>query len=111
MSMYSEKLKNINDNIDGIIASCFVGFDGLIIESVGQNNGLDIELISATFASVIKNLKNKENNVIELMAVFQKDVVFIRVMEDGFICVVMGQDGNIGRAKLETKKLGNRFME
>jgi predicted regulator of Ras-like GTPase activity (Roadblock/LC7/MglB family) len=107
----SQKLSQLNANIDGVIASCFVGFDGLIIEKVGRDNGLDVELISATFASVVKNLKNQHNELMELMATFQQDVVFIRVMEDGFVCIVMGQDGNIGRAKLEAKKLGKNFME
>ena len=107
----SEKLNNLNSGIDGVIASCFVGFDGLMIERAGKNNGLDVELISATFATVIKSLKNKDNEITELMAIFEKDVVFIRVMEDGFICIVMGQDGNIGRAKLEAKRLGKKFME
>jgi predicted regulator of Ras-like GTPase activity (Roadblock/LC7/MglB family) len=107
----NQKLSDINSNIDGAIASCFVGYDGLVIEKVGRENGLDIDFISAIFASVIKSLKNQENEISELMATFQKDVVFIRVMEDGFICIVMGQDGNIGRAKLETKRLGKKFME
>lgn len=107
----SEKLRNIQANVDGAIAASFVGYDGLIIERVGQNNGLDVEFISATFASVVKSLKNQENELMELMATFQQDIVFIRVMEDGFICIVMGQDANIGRAKLEAKKLGKKFME
>jgi predicted regulator of Ras-like GTPase activity (Roadblock/LC7/MglB family) len=111
MSTYLEKLANLNSSIDGVIASCFVGYDGLIIERIGGSNGLDVEFICATFTSVVNSLKNQENEVIELMATFQKDVVLIRVMEDGFICIVMSQDGNIGRAKLESKKLGKKFME
>ena len=108
----SEKLTSINNSVDGVIASCFVGYDGMLIERVGGNNGLDVELISAIFASVVKELKNQEDNeLLEMVAIFQQDLVFIKVMEEGFLCIVMGQDGNIGRAKLEAKKLGKKMME
>jgi len=106
-----EKLASISSSIDGSLASCFVGYDGLLIEKTNTGNDVDVDLIAATFASVIKNLRSQDNDVIDVVVVFQKDVVFIRTMEDGFLCIVMGQDGNIGRAKLEAKRLGTKFME
>lgn len=111
MNSSTKKLEIINASIEGVIASCFVGYDGLIIDSVGTYGDLGIDLTGATFASVIKILKNETNEAVELIVTFKKDLILVRIMEDGFICVIMSRDANIGRAKLATKNFGTKFLE
>jgi predicted regulator of Ras-like GTPase activity (Roadblock/LC7/MglB family) len=106
------KIDNIIQEVDGCIGSFFSGYDGIVIfksEKIGQSS-LNSDYVAANFVSVIKNLSFEENKLSDIVVSFDKNIIAIRVMEDGFIGVIMTQDANIGRAKLELRKLGGRFL-
>jgi predicted regulator of Ras-like GTPase activity (Roadblock/LC7/MglB family) len=98
--------------IDGCMCVFFSGYDGMIIfkhETMMQAT-IDPDYVAANFVSVLKNLSSEENGLTDILASFKNNTIAIHVMEDGFFGVIMSQDGNIGRAKLELKKLGRRFL-
>ena len=105
------KIEKLADEIDGCSCAFFSGYDGIIIfKDQKQPCSIDPDFAAANFVSVIKNLTSKENELSEIMVSFSKSIVAIHVMEDGFIGLILSQDANVGRAKLELRKFGRRFM-
>ena len=102
---------NIANNIDGCVCAFFCGYDGIIIfKKENQKSTIDPDYFAANFVSVIKKINIDENQLEEIIASFKSNSVAIHIMEDGFMGIIMSLDGNIGRAKLEMKKLGKRFL-
>lgn len=101
------KLKKLCDDVDGSTGAFYCGFDGVIIGLYqSRKTDVDMELIGANFASVIKNIKD----VSDILATFKNEIVAIKISQDGFIGVVMSKDCNLGRLKLELNKLGGDFL-
>lgn len=106
---------NLNDTlnaIDGATQTFFCGYDGVMIEKFeSQKSVLDSDLFAANCVTVFKNLKMADNKFKEMICSFEKCLVVVRLLDDGFIGVTMGLDGNIGRAKLELNKYGSVFYK
>lgn len=105
------KLDDLCSNVDGTTASFLCGFDGMLIGStIKIKTNLDIDLFAANFATVIKNTNSGVEKLHDIIATFDSFVVCIRVIEDGFLGIVMGKDGNIGRAKFELTRIGGNIF-
>lgn len=111
MDKLQEKLRKLLTDIDGSCDAFFSGYDGMIIaqHTITKTN-VDAELICANFVSVIKILR-ESGSLKDIIVTFDKHTLIIKVMEDGFVCIIIGVDGNLGRAKLEASKLGKIFLE
>jgi predicted regulator of Ras-like GTPase activity (Roadblock/LC7/MglB family) len=98
------KLKKICDEVDGSTGAFFCGFDGMMIAKYELRQAdVDMDLVAANFASVIKNLKD----VSDIIATFKTSIVAIKISQDGFIGILMSKDGNLGRLKLELNRVGD----
>ncbi len=106
-----EKLRNVLSEIDGSCDAFFSGYDGMIITRYTNiKTNLDADLICANFVSVIKIMR-ESGSLKDIIVSFEKHTLIIKVMEDGFVCIIIGVDGNLGRAKLEASKLSKNFLE
>jgi predicted regulator of Ras-like GTPase activity (Roadblock/LC7/MglB family) len=94
--------------IDGATDIFFCGYDGIVVE---RSHGSDIDMLAAHCATAFKKISIENNGFKEMICVFEKSFLVVRWMEDGFLGVLMGLDGNIGRAKLELNKYGRRFYQ
>jgi len=111
MDAFTEKTLNLLNNIDGACEGAFCGMDGIIISKYTLLSvPLDMELICANFVTVIKTLKSMGNNPKDIITTFEKHTIFIKVLEEGFVCLIMNVDGNLGRAKLECSRLPKGFV-
>lgn len=106
---------NLNDtlkSIDGATDIFFCGYDGIVIEKFSnQNSNIDSELFAASLATTHNKMKIEGNKFKELICVFEKNVVVAKWMDDGFLGIIMGLDGNIGRAKLELNRYGSVYYK
>jgi predicted regulator of Ras-like GTPase activity (Roadblock/LC7/MglB family) len=110
MDKFTERLKILLENIDGGCEALFCGYDGLTIaRHISNQTPLDGEILCANFVSVIKTLQKTSANPKDIIVTFEKHTIFIRILDDGFVCVIMNVDGNLGRAKLECSKLTKDF--
>jgi len=101
------KLKKICDEVDGSIGAFFCGLDGICIGLYrSRQSDTDMELLAANFASVIRNIKEAS----DIVVTFKSEVVAIKIVQEGFVGVVMPRDGNLGRLKLELNKVGGDFL-
>ncbi len=106
---------NLSDtlrSIDGATEIFFCGYDGIVIEkfSVMQTT-IDADLFAANCATTFNKMRIENNKFKEMICVFEKNVVVAKWMDDGFLGVIMGLDGNIGRAKLELNRYGSVFYK
>ena len=101
-------LRETLESIDGATDIFFCGYDGLVIDKYGV---ADTDLLAATYATVHRHLIHDNQSFKEMICIFDKSFVVVRWLEDGFLGVIMGLDGNIGRAKLELNKYGGRFYK
>jgi len=102
-------LKQTLEAIDGATDVFFCGYDGIVIEKIPNKD--DIDSISAYCATAYKHFKIENNEFKEMICLFERSILVVRWLEDGFVGVCMGLDGNIGRAKLELNKYGRRFYQ
>lgn len=108
MGDISDTLKSI----DGATDIFFCGYDGIVIEKFGSNRSIiDIDPIAANYVSAFRHLTISENQFKEIICYYEKFVVIVKLMDDGFIGIVLSLDGNIGRAKLELNKYGSVFFK
>lgn len=111
MDAFTQKLHDIIQDIDGACDGAYCGYDGLILARyIKFETPIDVELVCANFVSIIKTLKQTGNNPKDIITTFDKHIIFIKVLEEGFVCVVMNADGNLGRAKLECARLPKNFV-
>ena len=111
MDSFTEKILYLLTNIDGACDGAFCGYDGIIIaRHTLISVPMDMELICANFVSVIKTLKNTDNNPKDIITTFDKHTIFIKILEDGFVCLVLNVDGNLGRARLECARLPKNLV-
>ncbi|MEO8216582.1 MAG: hypothetical protein ABI718_05825 [Acidobacteriota bacterium] len=95
--------------MDGAVAVSLVGLDGIAVESIGEGD-VPLDTLSAEYGSFIKSiqLSNTElrtGAVQQLALVTDRYITFMSsVTGDYFILLVMGADGNYGRARFELMK-------
>jgi predicted regulator of Ras-like GTPase activity (Roadblock/LC7/MglB family) len=110
MDAYTGRLVEAIGNIDGAFEGVFCGYDGLIIAThIIHKTPLDVELICANYVSVINTLKKTGNDPRDIITTFEKHTIYLKVLKDCFVVIIMGVDGNLGRAKLECSKLAKDF--
>lgn len=113
VDIISEKLYGIIKNIDGACDGAFSGYDGMVIgkyESINVST-IDKELMCANLASVLKILRSTGAPLKDIIVTFENNTVLIKPVDDGFICITLGPDGNLGRARLECNRIGREFLD
>jgi len=111
MDAFTEKLLHIMNNIDGSCESAYCGYDGMIIaRHILISTPLDVEMICANFVSIIKTLKTTGNNPKDILTSFENHTLYLKILEEGFVLIIMNADGNLGRAKLECSKLPKNLV-
>ena len=114
--MFKETLNDIHDHVEGAVAVSLVGLDGIAVESIG-NGEVPLETLSAEYGSFIKsvqlsNTELKTGAVQQFALVTDRYITFMSsVTGDYFILLVMGADGNYGRARFELMKARMRLRD
>ncbi|MBI5206852.1 MAG: hypothetical protein HY934_03580 [Candidatus Firestonebacteria bacterium] len=112
---FNEKLVNILEKVDCSIACIFTGLDGIgvantVREERFESAVLDVELAGMlqNFIKVSKNLKLEK---VDELVLKSGDVVFFLKMvgEEYFLGIVLNNDANLGRARLEIRKIISTF--
>jgi predicted regulator of Ras-like GTPase activity (Roadblock/LC7/MglB family) len=113
VDIVSEKLFDIIKQIDGATSGAFSGYDGIVIGKHDSEieSDIDSELMCANLASVLKILRSTGTALKDVIVTFEGSTVLIKPADDGFVCIVMNSDGNLGRARLECNRMGREFLD
>ena len=101
-----DTLSEIVQKVEGSLAAVIMASDGIPIdEAVVNMNGLDLQLLTVEYATVLKEVKRS----IELLGVGDTEelcitsgqlCVVIRVLSDElFIVLILNRNGNLGKGR------------
>ena len=103
--MFRQILEKMIDNCDGAVAAVMMGFDGIAVETVSQDEELDVQSISMEFSFVLGQVR-KASDILEVgalqeVSIRSENLVFlIRVLnEEYFIGMALKPEGNFGKAR------------
>ena len=104
-------LNELVGSVDGAIGAGLVGLDGLVIDQSSVKSDFDIQVAGAEYATIVKNARKasesfgagKTNEI--LISTEKATMIMMMVGSDYFCALAIGLDGNLGRGRLEIKKV------
>ncbi|NVN89500.1 MAG: roadblock/LC7 domain-containing protein [Desulfuromonadales bacterium] len=101
-----ETLSEIVQKVEGSRAAVIMASDGIPIDEVVVNmDGLDLQLLTVEYATVLKDVKRtiellKVGETEELCITSGQLYVVLRVLSDElFVVLVLDRDGNLGKGR------------
>jgi predicted regulator of Ras-like GTPase activity (Roadblock/LC7/MglB family) len=110
MDIFRNTLDGIQQRVEGVIAASIIGTDGIALHSVGQYPQTSLDGIAAEFTAFAKSIRvsNTElgsGNLEQFSVVTDRTITLLSSLtSDYFLLLVLGRDGNFGRARFETRK-------
>jgi predicted regulator of Ras-like GTPase activity (Roadblock/LC7/MglB family) len=114
---FKAALNEMVGSVDGSIGAGLVGLDGLVIDQVSVKADFDITVAGAEYATILKNaIKASQNfglgNTSEVLISTEKaTMIMMMVGSQYFATIALGLDGNLGRGRLELKKVIPKFEQ
>ena len=110
--MFKEMLDSIIDHTEGSLGALIMGTDGIAVEKVLGEAGLDanLDVAAAEFTSLVRSAQRAGNDtglggLRELVVSLEGAVLLMRLLSrDYFVVLAMSAEGNIGRGRFELRK-------
>jgi predicted regulator of Ras-like GTPase activity (Roadblock/LC7/MglB family) len=110
--MFKEMLDSIIDRTEGSLGALIMGTDGIAVEKVLGEAGLDanLDVAAAEFTSLVRNAQRAGKDtglggLRELVVSLESAVMVMRLLSrDYFVVLALNSHGNIGRARFELRK-------
>ncbi len=110
-------LTGLLERVDGAIAGFFCGMDGIGVENVVYAQSIDAAPTEVELTTVLKAVNDvaanlKTGSVSRIILETEKmNIVLEQFSDDYFLCVLMKPDGNVGRGRIELKKLSKKLRK
>ena len=108
--MFLDQLSRISNRIDGALALSLVARDGLPVESFSSDPELDLEVLAAELIAQVRSI-SENHRELDVGEVQQLSVMTDRltlmvssVAADYYLLLVLGPEGNYGRARFELRR-------
>ena len=114
--MFLDRLNRIVNRIEGTIALSLVAKDGISVESVSTDASIDLDVLAAELVSqaraISENHRELEAGDVQHLAVAtdRMTVMVSSVATDYYLLLVLGPQGNYGRARFELRR-ARLFLE
>lgn len=108
--MFRDRLNRISHRIEGAIALSLVAKDGIAVDSVSSDPGLDLEVLAAELIAqtraISENHRELEAGDVQQLAVATERMTLMvsSVATDYYLLLVLGPEGNYGRARFELRR-------
>jgi predicted regulator of Ras-like GTPase activity (Roadblock/LC7/MglB family) len=108
--MFLDQLSRISNRIEGAVSLSLVARDGISVESVSSDPGLDLDVLAAEMVaqarSISENHRELEAGEVEHLAVATDRFTLMvsSVAADYYLLLVLGPEGNPGRARFELRR-------
>src|SRR5215210_8224152 len=108
--MFLERLSSITGRIDGALALSLVAKDGIPVESVSSDPGIDLEALGAEMVSQARAISDNHRELavgeVQQLSITTERVTLMvsAVAPDYYLLLVLGPDGNFGRARFELRR-------
>lgn len=108
--MFSERLQEICNRVDGALAATLVDKDGITVESHMTNGNLDLDALAAELLAQTQNIA-RDHRELEMGELRQLSVttdkytvVVSSLVDDYVLLLVLGSDGSFGKARFELRR-------
>ncbi|MCP4229780.1 MAG: hypothetical protein GY771_06490 [bacterium] len=114
---FKDLLTALLDRIEGATAAFFCGTDGIGVENVVFSQDVEAAVTEVELATALKVITDVSNNLKfgNVSGFFLESGTTTAVVEkiqgDYFLCVLLKNDSNIGRGRLELKKLAAKINQ
>ena len=108
---FKTTLNELVSSVDGAIGAGLVGLDGLVIDQSSSKSEFDINVAGAEYATIVKNARKASEGfgagkTSEILISTEKATIVLMMVGSEYFCALaIGLDGNIGRGRLELKKI------
>lgn len=115
--MFSSRLQQVANRIEGTLALSLVAKDGIAVESLRSTAGIDLELLTAEMMSQVRAVSNQNQDlavgkVRSFAVTTDRFVLMISALtDDYYLLLVLQGDGNAGRARFELRRAVLLFEE
>lgn len=105
--MFIERLSEISQRIDGVLALSLVADDGIIVESVSSSSDLDLEILAAEMIAQVEAISENHRelaagDVRQLTVATDSLTLMVSSVSDSYYLVlVLAGGGSHGRARFE----------
>ena len=115
--MFTERLQQVSDRLDGVQAISLVAKDGIPVESISADSDLDLEVLAAEFMSQIRAVTQNQQElsvgrVRQFSVMTDKLAVMLGALtEEYYLLLVLATGSNLGRARFELRRAVLLFEE
>jgi predicted regulator of Ras-like GTPase activity (Roadblock/LC7/MglB family) len=108
--MFLDQLSRISNSIEGALALSLVAKDGMAVESVSSDPNLDLEVLAAELVAQARSITENHReldvgDVRQLSVTTDRYTLMVSsVAADYYLLLVLGPDGNYGRARFELRR-------
>lgn len=115
--MFSERLHQVARRIEGVQALSLVARDGIAVESIKLNGGLDLEILAAELMSQVRAISHQHQDlavgrVRQFSVTTDRYVLMISALtDDYYLMLVLASSGSVGRARFELRRSSLLFED
>ena len=110
--MFKDLLESIIERTEGSLGALIMGTDGIAVEKVLGEAGMDanLDVAAAEFTSLVRSAQRAGNDtglggLRELVISLEGAVMLMRLLSrDYFVVLALNSQGNIGRGRFELRK-------
>ena len=110
--MFKELLESIVERTEGSLGALIMGTDGIAVEKVLGEAGMDanLDVAAAEFTSLVRSAQRAGTDtglggLKELVISLESATMLMRLLSrDYFVVLAMGAHGNLGRGRFELRK-------
>ena len=110
--MFKDLLESIIERTEGSLGALIMGTDGIAVEKVLGEAGMDanLDVAAAEFTSLVRGAQRAGTDtglggLRELVVSLEGAVVLMRLLSrDYFVVLALNAEGNIGRGRFELRK-------
>ena len=115
--MFTERLQEVADRIDGALALSLIAKDGIPVETYTREESLDLELLAAELMSQVRAVAQNHQElsvgrVQQFSVTTDRYVLMVGALtEEYFLLLVLAAGASSGRARFELRRAVLRFEE
>ena len=115
--MFLERLQNVADRIDGALALSLIAKDGIPVETLANDESLDIELLAAELMSQVRAVSQNHQElsvgeVKNFSVTTDRFILMIGALtEDYYLLLVQNAGSGSGRGRFELRRAVLLFEE
>jgi predicted regulator of Ras-like GTPase activity (Roadblock/LC7/MglB family) len=108
--VYLERLSAVSQRIEGAVAVTLVAADGISIESLSSDPGLDLETVAAEMVAQARSIAQQQRelavgDLVQLTVAGEAMTFLLSSLGRGFwLLAALGPEALLGRARFELKR-------